>query len=39
MTKKLFFLMTLLLVFSALAFAQGAQGTPANKSDRSHVVL
>ena len=38
MTKKLFFLMTLLLVFSALAFAQGAQGTPGNPTANGHWV-
>ena len=38
MTKKLFFLMTLLLVFSALAFAQGTQGTPGNPTANGHWV-
>jgi F-type H+-transporting ATPase subunit c len=37
MTKKLFFLMALLLVFSALAFAQTA-GTPGNPTANGHWV-
>jgi F-type H+-transporting ATPase subunit c len=38
MTKKLFFLMVLMLVFGALAFAQGQQGTPQNPTANGHWV-
>ena len=38
MTKKMFFLMALMLVCSALAFAQGDPGTPNNKTQNGHWV-
>lgn len=38
MTKKLFFLMALLLLCSVMAFAQGGQGTPGNPTANGHWV-
>src|SRR5437763_16838362 len=38
MTKKMFFLMALFLLCSAMAFAQGAQGTPGNPTVNGHWV-
>jgi F-type H+-transporting ATPase subunit c len=38
MTKKMFFLLALFLLCSAMAFAQGAQGTPGNPTANGHWV-
>jgi F-type H+-transporting ATPase subunit c len=38
MTKKLFFLMALLLLCSVMAFAQTGQGTPGNPTANGHWV-
>ena len=38
MTKKMFFLMALFLLCSAMAFAQGAQGTPGIPTVNGHWV-
>jgi len=38
MTKKFFFLVTLFLLCSVMAFAQGAAGTPGNPTANGHWV-